>query len=99
MTAETICVVGASGFVGSHVTAALLACGYGVNGTLRDADGPNRDWLLSDVAAAATGENRRALFSADAFDKGSFAPAMEGCAPHPRFRAGRCVKRRLGQDQ
>jgi dihydroflavonol-4-reductase len=79
MTAETICVVGASGFVGSHVTAALLACGYGVNGTLRDADGPNRDWLLSDVAAAATGENRLALFSADAFDKGSFAPAMEGC--------------------
>jgi len=79
MTGETICVVGASGFVGSHVAAALLARGYNVNGTLRDADGANRDWLMSDVAAAARGANRLALFSADVFDKASFKPAMEGC--------------------
>jgi len=79
MSAETICVVGCSGFVGSHVAAALLARGYNVNGTLRDAGGANRDWLMADVAAAASGKNRLMLFSADAFDKDSFKPAMEGC--------------------
>jgi dihydroflavonol-4-reductase len=80
MTAETICVVGCSGFVGSHVTAALLARGYDVNGTLRDAAGANRDWLMSGVAASASGDNRLTLFSADALDKDSFAPAMAGCS-------------------
>ena len=80
MSAETICVVGCSGFVGSHVAAALLARGYNVNGTLRDAGGANRDWLMADVAAAASGENRLTLFSADVFDKASLAPAMEGCS-------------------
>ena len=80
MSAETICVVGCGGFVGSHVAAALLARGYNVNGTLRDAGGPNRDWLMSGVAAAASGENRLTLFSADALDKDSFKSAMEGCS-------------------
>jgi len=79
MSAETICVVGCSGFVGSHVAAALLARGYNVNGTLRDADGANSDWLMADVAAAASGENRLTLFSADALNKDSFKPAMDGC--------------------
>lgn len=77
MAGETICVVGVSGFVGSHVAAALLARGYNVNGTLRDAAGPNRDWLRAEVAAAATSGNRLALFSADVFDKASLKPAMK----------------------
>lgn len=79
MSKQTICVVGCSGFVGSHVTAELLARGYNVHGTLRDADGPNRDWLMTGVAAAASGDNRLTLFSADVFDKASLAPAMAGC--------------------
>lgn len=79
MSAETICVVGCSGFIGSHVTAELLRRGYNVNGTLRDAQGEKAYWLMSDVAAAASGNNKLTLYSADAFDKASFGPAMEGC--------------------
>ena len=80
MSAENICVVGCSGFIGSHVTAELLRRGYNVHGTLRDANGPAREWLMSDVAAEASGDNKLTLFSADAFDKASFAPAFEGCS-------------------
>jgi nucleoside-diphosphate-sugar epimerase len=79
MAPDTICVVGCSGFVGSHVTAALLARGYAVNGTLRDADGANRHWLLADIGAAAA-TNRLALFPADVLDKDSLRPAMAGCS-------------------
>lgn len=77
MTGKTICVVGVSGFVGSHVAAALLARGCNVNGTLRDAVGFNRDWLMAEVAASAKGDNRLSLFSADVFDKASLKPAMK----------------------
>ena len=80
MRAETICVVGCSGFVGSHVTAELLARGYGVHGTLRDAEGENARWLTAEVAAAASGDNTLTLFSADVFDKASLMPAMAGCS-------------------
>ena len=80
MSAETICVVGCSGFIGSHVTAELLRRGYNVHGTLRDADGPSRDWLMSVLAAEASGDNALTLFSADAFDKSSFAPALAECS-------------------
>jgi nucleoside-diphosphate-sugar epimerase len=80
MGRETICVVGCSGFVGSHVAAELLARGYDVNGTLRDASGDNARWLMSGVAAAADGDNKLTLFSADVFDKSSLAPAMAGCS-------------------
>ncbi len=80
MENETICVVGCSGFVGSHVTAELLARGYNVHGTLRDATGDNVRWLRADVAAAAAGDNQLKLFSADVFDKASLLPAMAGCS-------------------
>ncbi len=80
MSAETICVVGCSGFIGSHVTAELLKRGYNVHGTLRDAQGEKADWLMSGVAAEASGDNTLTLFSADAFDKDSFGPAMKGCS-------------------
>ena len=80
MSVETICVVGCSGFVGSHVAAELLSRGYNVQGTLRDADGENADWLMADVAPAASGANKLTLFSADVFDKASLAPALAGCS-------------------
>ena len=80
MSTETICVVGCSGFVGSHVTAELLSRGYNVHGTLRDAKGDNERWLMTDVAPAASGANTLTLFSADVFDKASLAPAMAGCS-------------------
>ena len=79
MTTETICVVGCSGFVGSHVTAELLSRGYDVHGTLRDAEGENANWLTSKVAPAASGANRLSLFAADVFDQASLRPAMANC--------------------
>ena len=79
MSAAPICVVGCSGFVGSHVTAELLSRGYDVHGTLRDAKGDNRRWLSSAVAPAASGANRLSLFSADVFDSASLMPALAGC--------------------
>lgn len=80
MAKDTICVVGCSGFVGSHVTAELLSRGYNVNGTLRDANGDNAQWLMAKVAPKASGANRLKLFSADVFDKASLLPAMAGCS-------------------
>ena len=80
MNVEKICVVGCSGFVGSHVTAELLSRGYDVNGTLRDAEGENSSWLLSDVAAYSGDSNNLKLFAADVFDKNSIRQAMENCS-------------------
>ena len=80
MGSEPICVVGCSGFVGSHVTAELLSHGYQVHGTLRDADGDKASWLMSEVAPNASGANRLTLFSADVFDRASLSPAMTNCS-------------------
>ena len=80
MNVEKICVVGCSGFVGSHVTAELLSRGYDVNGTLRDAEGEHSSWLLSDVAAYSGDSNNLTLFAADVFDKDSIRQAMENCS-------------------
>jgi nucleoside-diphosphate-sugar epimerase len=80
MGTETICVVGCSGFVGSHVAAELLSRGYDVNGTLRDAEGENARWLMEGVAPAASGDNKLTLFTADVYDKDSLKPAMAGCS-------------------
>lgn len=80
MSADRICVVGSSGFVGSHVTAELLSRGYDVHGTLRNPDGVNASMLMSKVAPAASGANRLSLFSADVFDRVSLIKAMTGCS-------------------
>ncbi len=80
MSAEPVCVVGCSGFVGSHVAATLLSRGYNVHGTLRNAEGDKARWLMSKVAPAARGANALTLFSADVFDQASLAPAMAGCS-------------------
>ena len=80
MSSGTIAVIGASGFVGSHVTATLLARGYDVHATLRDADGPNAAWLRSGVAPAGGGYAQLSLFSSDVFDKDSLNRAMSGCS-------------------
>jgi dihydroflavonol-4-reductase len=56
---------GASGFVGSHVLAALLAAGYRVRGLVR---GP---WDAPPGVIAVTGDLR---------ESGSLIPAMRGCS-------------------
>ena len=77
---ETICVIGVSGFVGSHVAAELLRRGYQVRGTLRDPNGPARDWLLQGVAAQASAAGSLSLHPAELADKDSLLAAMHGCS-------------------
>lgn len=79
MSHETICVVGCSGFVGSHVTAELLSSGYSVNGTLRDAGTANTQWLRDRLAPLAHDGQRLTLLSAELGDKASLLRAMQRC--------------------
>ncbi|PYE84686.1 NAD-dependent epimerase/dehydratase family protein [Pseudoroseicyclus aestuarii] len=68
-------VAGASGLVGSTITAEALARGYTVRGTLRDAtDTAKRDSLMSLPGA----KERLTLVSADTSDPASFDAACEG---------------------
>ena len=79
MANQSVCVVGVSGGVGSHIAAGLLARGYDVVGTLRDPDGPAAGWIARNVAPV--GEARGAalsLVAADASDKGGLAETMDG---------------------
>lgn len=79
MTAQKpICVIGASGFVGSHVTAELLSRGVHVHGTTRDIRAPKSDWLRNMAAQVAKDGAELTLHAASAFDKDSLAAAMDG---------------------
>jgi nucleoside-diphosphate-sugar epimerase len=69
-------VTGAAGFIASHVVAQLLARGYTVHGTVRDAADPARTAHLTGLPGAA---QRLRLFAADLLVPGSFDAAMAGC--------------------
>lgn len=79
MANESICVVGVSGFVGSHVAAELLQRGYNVQGTLRDASSESSEWLLDKLPVLATDSAKLTLHSADIANKESLLNAMQGC--------------------
>ena len=73
MTKGTICVVGASGLVGSNITKEALARGYSVKGTFRDVTDPTKaPYLL----VLPEGEHLE-LFSADMANPGAFNPLLE----------------------
>ena len=72
---KTICVVGASGFAGSHIVKAALARGYTVRGTMRDRDAPGKAPYLMALPGAA---ERLTLHSADMADAASFEEALAG---------------------
>lgn len=73
MAEGTICVVGASGLVGSNITKAALARSYSVKGTFRDVTDPKKaPYLL-----ALPGGEHLELFSADMANPGSFDPFLE----------------------
>ncbi|MCP4386456.1 MAG: NAD(P)H-binding protein, partial [Hyphomicrobiales bacterium] len=72
---KTICVVGASGLVGSNIARAALERGYRVNGTLRDRDAPNKAPYLKALPGAASGLQ---LFSADMANEASLDAAVTG---------------------
>lgn len=80
MTNDSICVVGISGFVGSHVGAQLLKRGYNVHGTLRDASSDASAWILEQLPNQAKGSAELHLHSAQMSDKSSLMDAMQGCS-------------------
>ena len=72
---KSICVVGASGLVGSNIVKAGLARGYVVHGTLRDHTDPDKAPFLQALPGAASALS---LFSADMAEELSFDAALAG---------------------
>ncbi|MEM7535608.1 MAG: NAD-dependent epimerase/dehydratase family protein [Chloroflexota bacterium] len=79
MKNETICVIGMSGYVGSHVTAELLNQGYSVNGTLRDPQGPHAGWIERELMPLAQSGQALQVCAAEISDQDSLEKAMTGC--------------------
>jgi nucleoside-diphosphate-sugar epimerase len=80
MTKGTICVLGCSGFVGSHVTAELLAQGFNVHGALRDTSTDKTAWIKEHIAPLSTDDATLTLFPFQAKDKESIKAAADGCS-------------------
>ncbi|MDP6344248.1 MAG: NAD-dependent epimerase/dehydratase family protein, partial [Alphaproteobacteria bacterium] len=72
---RALCVVGASGFAGSHIVRAALGRGYAVRGTLRDRDAPDKAPYLMALPGAA---ERLTLYSADMADADAFSEPLAG---------------------
>ena len=72
---KSICVVGASGLVGSNIVRASLERGYTVNGTLRERTAPNKAPFLEALPGATNGLR---LFSADMAEEDTFDAAVTG---------------------
>ncbi len=92
---KTLCVVGASGLVGSNIVKAGLDRGYTVHGTMRDKDAPSTAPFLNALAGAF---ERLSLFKADMAKEETFDEAMVGAdcvfiavsfRPMPVLRANR----------
>ncbi|MFT4622366.1 MAG: nucleoside-diphosphate-sugar epimerase [Myxococcota bacterium] len=73
----SVCITGATGFVGAHVTVAFLEAGIGVHAAVRSPDDPEKIGPLVD-AAERTG-TPLTFFSADLGTPGSFDAAVAGC--------------------
>jgi dihydroflavonol-4-reductase len=76
VTDRPVCVTGASGFIASHLVADLLARGYRVRGTVRDATQREKYAYLLELPGAS---ERLELVSADLLDPPSFGAAVAGC--------------------
>jgi len=74
-TEKTIAVAGASGLVGSNIVRAALDRGYGVRGTLRDHQAPDKAPYLNALSGAA---ERLNLFSAEMSDEGAYDAPLAG---------------------
>ncbi|GAB2291794.1 hypothetical protein Dimus_026047 [Dionaea muscipula] len=75
--AETVCVTGASGFIGSWLVMRLLERGYFVRATVRDPGNVKKVKHLLDLPNAAT---HLTLWKADLGEEGSFDEAIQGCS-------------------
>ncbi|ERM94671.1 hypothetical protein AMTRI_Chr03g49810 [Amborella trichopoda] len=76
-TKDTVCVTGASGFVGSWLIMRLLERGYVVKATVRDPENIKKTQHLLDLPSA---KERLTLWKADLNDEGSFDDAISGCS-------------------
>lgn len=73
---ETVCVTGASGFVGSWLVMRLLERGYTVRATVRDPSNEKKVKHLLDLTKASS---HLTLWTADLQTEGSFDEAVQGC--------------------
>ncbi|XP_061969052.1 dihydroflavonol 4-reductase-like [Populus nigra] len=74
--AETVCVTGASGFIGSWLIMRLLEKGYAVRATVRDPDNMKKVKHLLELPKAST---HLTLWKADLSVEGSYDEAIQGC--------------------
>ena len=79
MTKETICVIGMSGYVGSHVAAELLNQGYSVNGTMRKMTNEHHRWIQSMLEPLIHKGQGITIQDAELHDQASLEAAMQGC--------------------
>ncbi|EFH39247.1 dihydroflavonol reductase [Arabidopsis lyrata subsp. lyrata] len=73
---ETVCVTGASGFIGSWLVMRLLERGYFVRATVRDPGNLKKVQHLLDLPNAKT---QLTLWKADLSEEGSYDGAITGC--------------------
>jgi dihydroflavonol-4-reductase len=76
ITAEPICVTGASGFIASYIIRELLGVGHTVRGTVRGLKEGNKYEYLTSFPEAA---ERLFLVQAELLTKGSYDEAIAGC--------------------
>ena len=72
----TVCVTGASGFVGSRIVADLLEKGVTVRATVRDPSNTEKYGFLQDLPGA---QGKLTLHAGKLLEAGSFDEAMTGC--------------------
>ena len=70
---KNVCIVGASGLLGSNVLKEALARGYKVNGTVRDVNAPDKATFLN---ALPNADQNLRLFESEMADAESFDSAL-----------------------
>jgi dihydroflavonol-4-reductase len=80
--ANTVCVTGATGYLGAVLTSRLLERGYQVRGTVRGLEGAPARQLREKVGTFPNGTSNShlTLHHADLMTHGAFAEAFAGCA-------------------
>ncbi|KAK4276563.1 hypothetical protein QN277_014696 [Acacia crassicarpa] len=73
---ETVCVTGASGFIGSWLVMRLLERGYTVRATVRD---PGNEKKVKHLLQLPKADTHLSLWKADLAHEGSFDEAINGC--------------------